>query len=385
MLIGAGVAALALVATTMLASKEKLYSGHFVVKAEPAASSTLSKKEVINVSAKILTERLNAAGSSFTIKNTGDDILDISMKHIPDTAFASRVLATGIEIEFREMYTINELISSLIKTDSIAIRLLNTEPVTTPVEPKEEEDIVDSPTTLKRFKPEEHQEVISSKSLGSLIIFSHPSEDVNGGQSYPAEIGFVSVADTAMVNRIIKEAVQKKYMPYDAKFCYGTINNPQHPKELLGLYAIRTKGFPTALIRNEDINLATASADRYGNTTVSMQFTPVGSRKWAKMTRANIGHPIALLLNNQVITAPTVNSAIEDGNSEISGNFTLAEAQSLASMLKSGRIPANFTIIRQEIVEENVMFSPKFLLFALAGFIIGSVAAWAIFKSLKIS
>jgi SecD/SecF fusion protein len=64
-----------------------------------------------------------------------------------------------------------------------------------------------------------------------------------------------------------------------------------------------------------------------------------GAKTWAKMTEENIGKPIAIVLDNIVYSAPNVISKIDGGNSSISGNFTTEEAQDLANILKSGKLP----------------------------------------------
>ncbi len=84
--------------------------------------------------------------------------------------------------------------------------------------------------------------------------------------------------------------------------------------------------------------------------SVSMQMNQEGARKWAQMTRENIGKCIAIVLDGYVYSFPTVNAEISGGSSEISGNFTPEEAQDLANVLKSGKMPAPAKIVQEDVV-----------------------------------
>src|SRR4028118_1052477 len=81
-----------------------------------------------------------------------------------------------------------------------------------------------------------------------------------------------------------------------------------------------------------------------------MNMDKVGEKIWAKMTGDNIGKPIAIVLDNVVYSAPFVNSVIPNGNSEITGGFDLKEAQDMADILKSGKLPAPAKIVQEQVV-----------------------------------
>jgi SecD/SecF fusion protein len=83
---------------------------------------------------------------------------------------------------------------------------------------------------------------------------------------------------------------------------------------------------------------------------IKMNMDKVGERIWAKMTGDNIGKPIAIVMDNIVYSAPFVNGAIPNGSSEITGSFSLTEAQDLADILKSGKLPAPARIVQEQVV-----------------------------------
>ncbi|MEO6682899.1 MAG: protein translocase subunit SecD, partial [Ginsengibacter sp.] len=117
------------------------------------------------------------------------------------------------------------------------------------------------------------------------------------------------------------------------------------------LYAIKTvPGSEKAKLEGEAVQDASSDYDQRGRPAIKMQMTPTGSRAWAKLTGDNIGRPIAIVLDDIVYSAPNVNGVIEGGSSEISGNFTVEEAQDLASVLKIGKIDAPAKIVQEQIV-----------------------------------
>ena len=87
-----------------------------------------------------------------------------------------------------------------------------------------------------------------------------------------------------------------------------------------------------------------------GRPDISMQMNIEGTRIWRNLTRRNISKPIAIVLDNKVYSAPVVNTEITNGQSSISGNFTIEEAQDLANILKIGKLPAPTKIIEETVI-----------------------------------
>jgi protein-export membrane protein SecD len=87
-----------------------------------------------------------------------------------------------------------------------------------------------------------------------------------------------------------------------------------------------------------------------GQWVVNFSFDSTGAREFADVTRANTGHPFAIVLDNQVISAPVIREPILGGQGEISGNFTAASATDLALLLRAGALPAPLTVVEQRSV-----------------------------------
>ncbi|MGW6931524.1 protein translocase subunit SecD [Lentzea sp. NPDC054927] len=96
-------------------------------------------------------------------------------------------------------------------------------------------------------------------------------------------------------------------------------------------------------LTGEDINNAAANNNPNGTGyVVNLDFKSDGGSKWAKFTSANVQQAVAVVLDGEVMSAPNIQSAIEGGSTEISGKFTLKEAQNLANTLKYGALPLSF-------------------------------------------
>jgi len=95
---------------------------------------------------------------------------------------------------------------------------------------------------------------------------------------------------------------------------------------------------------------ASSSTRQDGKVVVNMSMNAEGSRKWAEMTGQNVGKSVAVTLDNNVVTFPTVNGKITGGGTEISGNFSIEEAQDLANNLKIGKLPAPARIVEEATV-----------------------------------
>jgi len=89
---------------------------------------------------------------------------------------------------------------------------------------------------------------------------------------------------------------------------------------------------------------------RTSEPVVNFRFNTSGARKFAKVTQENVGKPFAIVLDNQVISAPVIREPILGGSGQISGNFTVQSANDLAILLRAGALPAPLTIIEERTV-----------------------------------
>jgi SecD/SecF fusion protein len=117
------------------------------------------------------------------------------------------------------------------------------------------------------------------------------------------------------------------------------------------LYALKTQpGSEKAPLEGDAVANARQQYDDKGKPSVNMIMSSAGAKAWARLTGKNVGRPIAIVLDNIVYSAPNVNGAIEGGNSEISGNFTIEQATDLAQLLTSGKLDAPAKVVAEQVV-----------------------------------
>ena len=174
-----------------------------------------------------------------------------------------------------------------------------------------------------------------------------------------------SKEDTAKANALLKNPALKSYLPNKLKFMWGA--KPEEVKnesgEIVGvyyeLYAIKvTDRSGKAAMYGDIITDARPDFDAQsgGHPYISMTMTGEAATKWAKLTRDNApqgdkkGRSIAVVMDNMVYSAPTVNGEIKGGKSQITGNFTVEEANTLAAVLSAGKLPAPARIVEESVV-----------------------------------
>ena len=166
-------------------------------------------------------------------------------------------------------------------------------------------------------------------------------------------VGYANVRDTADVNKIIYSAAAKQVLPSDVKLLWGAKPaDGLSVKNVYELYALKiTQSNGHAPLEGDVITDAKDEFDQtYGRPSVSMSMNSDGARRWAELTKANVGKAIAIVLDGVVYSAPRVNGEISGGNSQITGNFTIEDTKDLANTLKSGRMPAPARIVQEDVV-----------------------------------
>jgi SecD/SecF fusion protein len=174
------------------------------------------------------------------------------------------------------------------------------------------------------------------------------------GQPLPSSmIGLALGKDTAKVNSMLKMNQVRSIFPRDLKFFWSQNPYKYDPtKTLYELHAIKvtTRDGRPPLDGNVITSARTSSGVTGSEVEVNMSMNAEGAKTWARMTRENIGRCIAVVLDGYVRSFPVVQNEITGGNTQITGDFTIEEADDLANILKSGKLPAPAHIISDTIV-----------------------------------
>ena len=165
-------------------------------------------------------------------------------------------------------------------------------------------------------------------------------------------VAYANYKDTADINRYLSMKEIQSELPKDLRLKWGVSAYEYDPKgQTFELYAIRsTERNGRAPLEGDVVVSAKDEYDQFGKPAVSMSMNTDGSRRWAQLTKQNIGKSIAIVLDGYVYSAPNVKTEITGGNSQITGHFTPEQAKDLANVLKSGKMPAPARIVQEDIV-----------------------------------
>uniref|UniRef100_UPI004047AECC protein translocase subunit SecDF n=1 Tax=Algoriphagus sp. TaxID=1872435 RepID=UPI004047AECC len=314
-----------------------------------------SDSEILDL---IDTEIENAIGRSFNILRTRIDRFGTSQPNIQRIAGSGRIqielpgadnqervrnLLQGVaKLQFWEVLELNEYGGSIEEINQAWVADQKNTP-----SPTVEETAADS------LSSEDSLRNALEKQLAQIDPLN-PNAGVSPVISLmKANYGLVyDVRDTVIINRILKNERYQSFLPKDLKLLWGVKpTKADDGTEILELYAIKLKkGSDQAPLEGDVVTDARQTLDQTSRPAVSMQMNADGARKWRNLTAENTGRRIAVVLDDYVYTAPVVNGEIPNGQSEISGNFTLLEAQDLANILKSGSLPAPTQIVEESII-----------------------------------
>lgn len=164
-------------------------------------------------------------------------------------------------------------------------------------------------------------------------------------------VGYVAIKDTGKLNKILLSPEAFKILPKNLKLLY-TAKPYDEEKKFLQVVAIKiTRRDGRAPLEGDVVIDASQDFGQFGGRPeVQLKMNASGANTWKLLTRDNIGKSIAIVLDNMVYSFPTVQSEIAGGISQITGNFTIEEAQDLANILKSGKLPAPARIVQEAVV-----------------------------------
>ncbi len=179
------------------------------------------------------------------------------------------------------------------------------------------------------------------------------AQDPETGRRFPSSgpvMGYSLTKDTAKVNRYLAMPGVRSLLPKNLKLLWS--NKPMKGTNVMVLYGMKvSRRDGRALLEGDVITAADFRKNEQGSGfMVEMKMNAEGADKWAKITEANKGKSIAIVLDDLVYSAPTVQDKISGGISSITGDFSFDEAKALSSILKAGKLPAPARIVEEAIV-----------------------------------
>ena len=169
-------------------------------------------------------------------------------------------------------------------------------------------------------------------------------------QNQSCVAGYAHSRDMKQIDEYLAREEVKAMLPRDLKLMWG-VKAIDEDGKIFELYAIKaTQRNGRAPLEGDVIVSATDDYDNNGRPSVSMTMNSDGARRWAQLTKQNIGKPIAIALDGYIYSAPNVINEITGGQSQITGQFSQEDTKDLANVLKSGKMPAPAKIVQEDIV-----------------------------------
>lgn len=325
---------------------------------------------------KVLREEIQSAiDNSFTVVRTRIDKFGVvqpniqklegqegrimvEMPGIREPERIRRLLQGSANLEFWETYNAEEIIPYLVQINqNLANNNSNTSDTTavdtTAAKKKAPAKAQESKFKLANKEGETTQASATKVSAEAKKANPLLSILTTTGAGSLSVVGYANVLDTAEVNKIIYSAMAKKILPSDCKLLWSAKpTDALSVKNMFELHAIKvTSTNGRAPLEGDVVTNATDQFNHVsGAPEVSMEMNSDGARRWAALTKANIGKAIAIVLDGSVYSAPRVLNEITGGSSSITGNFTIEDTKDLANTLKSGRMPAPARIVQEEVV-----------------------------------
>lgn len=290
----------------------------------------------------------------------GSDRIQVELPGVTDPERVRKLLQGTAKLEFWETYENGDVYGFLSEANAI-IRdvekgadsaLQDTEATS--------EDVKAEPDTAEKSLTDlfaDGEDVESDLALDEMRkdnpLFSvlQPAASQEGLFRGPV-VGYAAARDTAKVNAYLNNDRVRAIMPRDLKFLWTIKPINDEPTRVHQLVAVRvTSRDGLAPLSGEAIADANKDFGQFGaSPEVNMLMTPEGASIWRKLTADNVGKSIAIVLDDYVYSFPTVQGEISGGRSSITGNFTIAEAEDLATVLKAGKLPAPARIVEEAIV-----------------------------------
>jgi len=324
--------------------------------AKDAEVENILKDEVnsmVDNSYKVLRNRIDRFGvvqpNIQKLQSTGRILLELPGVKEPERV--RKLLQGAANLEFYETYTLNDVVGALRQ-------LSDQSQANKTVAQTNQEAAADSAATPAEAAAKAAADSVAKAAaaaaaakagnvtLAQLLGF----EGLVGVQPNSPVVGYVSASDTAAVNAIIRSQVAKTILPGDLKLAWtvkGTKTQDGHEAfQLVALHTVNKQ----PVLNGDVVTRASSEFDNLQGQVVSMTMNDEGARQWSRITGQNIGKSIAIVLDDQVYSFPNVNGQIDGGRSQITGNFSVEEANDLANVLESGKMVARVNVASESVI-----------------------------------
>ncbi len=278
------------------------------------------------------------------LENSGRILVELPGVKEPERV--RKLLQGTASLEFWATYNNDEVLPQLQRANN-ALRNLNVAEEVV-VEESAEEDLL---ANLEGAAATEDAELAAYRKNNPLFAKLMPAVDMTGRAYAGPVVGHAMSYDMEAIDEMLSMPQVKAIINPDVRFMWSA-KAVDEAGTMYELYAIKADGRDgkAPLDGGSVVDASPQYSQTGGSAEVDMVMNTSGANVWARMTKANIGKSIAIVLDGVVYSAPTVQNEITGGRSAITGNFTITEATDLANVLKSGKLPAPARIIQDTVV-----------------------------------
>ncbi|MBR1958768.1 MAG: protein translocase subunit SecDF [Tidjanibacter sp.] len=278
------------------------------------------------------------------LENSGRILVELPGVKEPERV--RKLLQGTASLEFWATYDNSEVFPMLQRANNV-LRDLNVVEQEVVAEAKAEGDL------LAELEGQNNQnaELEAYNKANPLFAKLMPATNAAGQIMNGPIVGHAMVYDMEAIDEYLALPQVKAVINPDVRFLWSS-KAIDEAGTIYELYAIKADGRDgkAPLDGGSIVDASPQYSQTGGSAEVDMVMNTTGSNVWARLTKANIGKSIAIVLDNVVYSAPTVQTEITGGRSQITGNFDITEATDLANVLKSGKLPAPARIIQDTVV-----------------------------------
>lgn len=302
--------------------------------------------ESITSAFEVIRERIDKFGvTQPNIQRLGNSgrIL-VELPGAKDISRVQNLLQSTAQLEFWDVFKGGELQEFLFEADQVIAKELALSENNNQEEEEDDDEVetdIDELLASDDLDDEDFEK--QNPLLSKLESLGNPEGPV---------IGYFAERDTAQVNEFLRKNSVRAKLPQQLRYAKFVWGKPAKESNIVELYALKSNRNQEPQLSGSVVTNAQQSFDQMGRVAVTMQMDRRGAKIWEEMTRnaAQNRSQIAIVLDDIVYSAPGASQAISGGRSEITGDFSIKEAQDLANVLRAGKLPAKAEIIQSEIV-----------------------------------
>lgn len=274
------------------------------------------------------------------IENTGRIIVELP--GIQDTERVKKLLQSTAKLEF---WKLDSTVAPFFQNINLLHQKENESKNSKGVKRDAKKDTISNKKdTIKKSSLEDKanlkEKITATKSVRSLFV------------SIGAGDAVARIVDTAKINQYLRSPAARQVLTgrsrYDL-FLWDAKPLQTNPEQIV-LYGLEGNRQGKATLDGNVVQTAKNIRSQYGQVQVNLEMTTPGAKQWARVTKANIGNRLAIVLDGQVYSAPLVKDEMNTGNASITGHFSDTEAKDLADILNAGKLPASTRIVQAEVV-----------------------------------